>query len=145
MMGIFVAALARRATRWVHSGLSLTSRASGFAPILLSAVSRMRRRLSGSFWAKIPIINYAPPSVWAWRPWRARAMRRYIDEVLAILPFEPAAFARLNGPHCTYVGHPLAERINELRPSAEELRRRNARPPIVLVLPGSRGSAIRRL
>lgn len=93
----------------------------------------------------IPIINYAPPSVWAWRPWRARAMRRYVDEALAILPFEPAAFARLNGPHCTYVGHPLAERIGELRPGAEEARRRETDPPVVLVLPGSRGSEVRRL
>jgi lipid-A-disaccharide synthase len=93
----------------------------------------------------IPIINYAPPSVWAWRPGRARAMRRYVDEVLAILPFEPAAFARLDGPHCTYVGHPLAEQIAELRPNAEEAGRRGAKPPVVLVLPGSRGSEIRRL
>jgi lipid-A-disaccharide synthase len=93
----------------------------------------------------IPIVNYAPPSVWAWRPWRARAMRRYIDEVLAILPFEPAAFARLNGPHCTYVGHPLAERIADLRPSAGEARRRAEGPPVVLVLPGSRRSEIDRL
>ena len=93
----------------------------------------------------IPIINYAPPSVWAWRPWRARAMRRYVDEVLAILPFEPDAFARLNGPHCTYVGHPLAERLLELRPSVEEARRRTADPPLVLVLPGSRRSEIARL
>ncbi|MEA2878853.1 MAG: lipid-A-disaccharide synthase [Hyphomicrobiales bacterium] len=93
----------------------------------------------------IPIINYAPPQVWAWRPGRARAMRAYVDEVLAILPFEPAAFARLDGPHCTYVGHPLAERIGDLRPSAEDARRRNADPPTVLVLPGSRGSEIRRL
>lgn len=93
----------------------------------------------------IPIINYAPPSVWAWRPWRARAMRRYVDEVLAILPFEPDAFARLNGPHCTYVGHPLAERLGDLRPNAEEARRRLADPPLVLVLPGSRRSEIHRL
>ena len=93
----------------------------------------------------IPIINYAPPSVWAWRPGRARAMCAYVDEVLAILPFEPAAFVRLDGPHCTYVGHPLAERIGDLRPGAEEARRRNADPPVVLVLPGSRGSEIRRL
>src|SRR5947207_5920368 len=92
----------------------------------------------------LPIINYAPPSVWAWRPWRARAMRRYIDEVLAILPFEPAAFARLDGPHCTYVGHPLAEQIGELRPDAGDTRR-DSEPPVVLVLPGSRGSEIRRL
>lgn len=93
----------------------------------------------------IPIINYAPPSVWVWRPWRARAMRRYVDEVLAILPFEPDAFARLSGPHCTYVGHPLAERLTELRPSAEEGRRRLADPPLVLVLPGSRRSEVHRL
>jgi lipid-A-disaccharide synthase len=93
----------------------------------------------------IPIVNYAPPTVWAWRPGRARAMRAYVDEVLAILPFEPAAFARLDGPHCTYVGHPLAERIGDLRPSVEEARRRNADPPVVLVLPGSRASEIRRL
>jgi len=93
----------------------------------------------------IPIVNYAPPSVWAWRPWRARAMCGYVDEVLAILPFEPAAFARLDGPHCSYVGHPLAERIGELRPDAGEARRREADPPVVLVLPGSRGSEIRRL
>jgi lipid-A-disaccharide synthase len=93
----------------------------------------------------IPIINYAPPTVWAWRPWRARAMRRYVDEVLAILPFEPAAFARLNGPPCTYVGHPLAEQIDSLRPNADEANRRAAGPPILLLLPGSRRSEIHRL
>ena len=92
----------------------------------------------------IPIFNYAPPTVWAWRPWRARGMRAYVDEVLAILPFEPAAFARLGGPPCTYVGHPLAERVADLRPKATELRR-TAGTPLVLVLPGSRGSEIRRL
>jgi lipid-A-disaccharide synthase len=92
----------------------------------------------------IPIVNYAPPTVWAWRPGRARAMRRYVDEVLAILPFEPEAFARLEGPPCSYVGHPLAERIGELRPSPEEARRRLADPPLVLVLPGSRRGEIRR-
>jgi lipid-A-disaccharide synthase len=93
----------------------------------------------------IPVLNYAPPSVWAWRPWRARAMRRYVDEVLAILPFEPKAFAKLNGPHCTYVGHPLAEQIGTLRPNTEEAKRRASEPPVLLVLPGSRRSEIRRL
>ena len=93
----------------------------------------------------IPIFNYAPPTVWAWRPWRARAMRAYINEVLAILPFEPAAFARLRGPPCTYVGHPLAERIGALRPNGEEAKRRLSDPPILLVLPGSRASEVNRL
>jgi len=93
----------------------------------------------------IPILNYAPPSIWAWRPWRAKAMRSYVDEALAILPFEPAAHEKFGGPPCTYVGHPLAERLTELRPAAEDARRRNGDPPRLLVLPGSRGSEIRRL
>ena len=78
-------------------------------------------------------------------PGRARAMRGYVDCVLAILPFEPAPHQRLGGPPCVYVGHPLIERLAELRPNAEEARRRRADPPLVLVLPGSRSSEIRRL
>jgi lipid-A-disaccharide synthase len=93
----------------------------------------------------IPILDYVSPSVWAWRPGRARAMRGYVDCVLAILPFEPAAHARLGGPPCVYVGHPLIERLAELRPDARETERRRADPPLVLVLPGSRSSEIRRL
>ena len=93
----------------------------------------------------IPIINYAPPSVWVWRPWRARAMRRYVDEVLAILPFEPDAFARLERAALHICG-PSARRA-ALRPAAERrgARRRLADPPLVLVLPGSRRSEIARL
>jgi len=75
---------------------------------------------------------------------RARAMRHYIDHVLAILPFEPAAHRRLGGPPCTYVGHPLVERIADLRPSPDEARRRLADPPLILALPGSRSGEIRR-
>ena len=93
----------------------------------------------------IPIIDYVSPSVWAWRSGRARAMRAYVDCVLAILPFEPAAHLRLGGPPCIYVGHPLTERLSELRPGADEAVRRKADPPFVLVLPGSRSSEIRRL
>jgi lipid-A-disaccharide synthase len=72
-------------------------------------------------------------------------MRGYVDCVLAILPFEPAAYIRLGGPPCLYVGHPLAERVAELRPNANEMQRREADPPLLLVLPGSRASEIRRL
>ncbi len=93
----------------------------------------------------IPILDYVSPSVWAWRPGRARAMRAYVDCVLAILPFEPAAYMRLGGPPCVYVGHPLVERIALLRPDAGEAERRRADPPLLLVLPGSRASEIRRL
>ncbi len=101
---------------------------------------RVRRALP-----ELPVIDYVSPSVWAWRPGRARAMRAYVDCVLALLPFEPEAHARLGGPRCVYVGHPLIERLNELRPDADEARRRASEPPLVVVLPGSRHAAIARL
>src|SRR5215471_13081277 len=59
---------------------------------------------------EIPIVDYVSPSVWAWRPGRARKMRPYVDHLLTLLPFEPGAHARLGGPASTYVGHPLIER-----------------------------------
>jgi lipid-A-disaccharide synthase len=95
--------------------------------------------------ATIPIVDYVCPSVWAWRPGRARVMRSYVDRVLALLPFEPAAMRQLGGPACTFVGHPLSERAERMRPNAEELRRRLSDPPLLLVLPGSRASEIRRM
>jgi lipid-A-disaccharide synthase len=93
----------------------------------------------------IPIVKYVSPSVWAWRPGRARVMRAYIDHILALLPFEPEVHRRLGGPPCTYVGHPLADEVGRLRPDAEEARRRLASPPVLLVLPGSRTGEVQRL
>jgi lipid-A-disaccharide synthase len=90
----------------------------------------------------IPIVDYVSPSVWAWRPGRARAMCRYVDHVLALLPFEPDAYRRLHGPPCSYVGHPLIEQISLLRPGVDEQQRRDQPPPVLLVLPGSRRSEI---
>jgi len=108
------------------------------SPDFTHRVGRRVRRAAPA----IPIVDYVSPSVWAWRPGRARAMRGYVDCVLAILPFEPAAHLRLGGPPCIYVGHPLIERVAELRPDADEAQRRRADPPLVLVLPGSRSSEI---
>jgi len=111
------------------------------SPDFTHRVARRVRQLAPT----IPILDYVSPSVWAWRPGRARAMRAYIDQVLAILPFEPAMYDKLGGPPCRYVGHPLIERIAELRPNAEEAQRRREDPPVVLILPGSRNSEIRHL
>jgi lipid-A-disaccharide synthase len=69
-------------------------------------------------------------------------MRRYIDHVLALLPFEPEEYRRLHGPPCSYVGHPLIEQISSLRPNAEERERRKGAPPVLLALPGSRRGEI---
>ena len=111
------------------------------SPDFTHRVARRVRRADPS----IPIVDYVSPSVWAWRPARARAMRAYIDHVLAILPFEPDVHARLGGPPCTYVGHPLSERAGDLRPNEQERVRRNSAPPVVLVLPGSRTGELNRL
>ncbi|EJW12398.1 Lipid-A-disaccharide synthase [Rhodovulum sp. PH10] len=92
----------------------------------------------------LPVVDYVSPSVWAWRPGRARAMRAYVDHVLALLPFEPEAHQKLGGPECTYVGHPLAEEAFRLRPGPTEAARRDEKPPVLLVLPGSRGGELKR-
>ena len=105
-----------------------------------AVASRVRKRMP-----HLPIVDYVSPSVWAWRPWRAARMRPFIDHVLALLPFEPEAHRRLNGPACTYVGHPLIERLAELRPGPAESAARMTGPPVLAILPGSRRSEIERL
>ncbi|MFZ5734298.1 MAG: lipid-A-disaccharide synthase [Pseudomonadota bacterium] len=111
------------------------------SPDFTQRVARRVRRRDPS----IPIVNYVSPTVWAWRPGRAKAMRAYVDHLLALLPFEPQAHRDLGGPPCTYVGHPLFQDRAALRPSAEEAARRAASPPVLLVLPGSRRAEIRHL
>lgn len=93
----------------------------------------------------IPIVNYVGPSVWAWRPGRARKMRPSIDHILALKPFEPDVHQRLGGPPCTYVGHPLIERLDALRPAPGERPPLGEGPVQLLVLPGSRRSEVSRL
>lgn len=97
----------------------------------------------------IPIINYVSPSVWAWRPGRARRMTAYVDHILALLPFEPDTHKELGGPVCTYVGHPLVERadwLNALDPTPLALRLKlDPQKPVLVMLPGSRCSEVTRL
>jgi lipid-A-disaccharide synthase len=95
----------------------------------------------------IPVFYLVAPQVWAWRKGRLPLMRRTIDRLLCIFPFEPEFFAR-HGIDATYIGHPLTRLV---RPSASraELRRRFDIPentPLVALLPGSRtGEAARHL
>ncbi|MDX2265701.1 MAG: lipid-A-disaccharide synthase [Hyphomicrobiales bacterium] len=97
----------------------------------------------------VPIVGYVSPTVWAWRPGRARKMKPYVDHLMALLPFEPAEHQRLGGPACSYVGHPMIERqpwIDGLDPRV--LRSKlNLTPgrPVVCVLPGSRPNEVRNL
>jgi lipid-A-disaccharide synthase len=95
----------------------------------------------------IPVLYLVAPQVWAWRKGRLPLMRRTIDRLLCIFPFEPAFFAR-HGIDATYIGHPLTRLV---KPSASraELRRRFGIPddtPLIALLPGSRtGEAARHL
>lgn len=91
----------------------------------------------------IPIVKYVAPTVWAWRSGRARALTPIVDHVLALLPFEPKVMHELGGPPTRYIGHSLLAERDDLRPSPEEAARRASRPPLLLVLPGSRGQEIR--
>lgn len=111
------------------------------SPDFTHRVARKVRALA----PQIPIVDYVSPSVWAWRPGRAPAMRAYVDRVLALFPFEPAAHERLGGPPCVFVGHPLVEHLDELRPNDEEAKLRENDPAVFLLMPGSRRSEIERL
>ena len=115
------------------------------SPEFTHPIARRIRRLRPD----IPIIDYVSPSVWAWRPGRAQKMRAYVDHVLALLPFEPEAHARLAGPPCTYVGHPLIERLPAIRAlDPSPLARRlglSAQAQLLVILPGSRRSEASRL
>ncbi len=84
-----------------------------------------------------PIVLYVAPSVWAWKPERAPKLKPLFNEILAVLPFEPAALERLEGPLTTYVGHPAIDAI----PTPLALPTGAGK---VALLPGSRGGEIRR-
>ena len=82
------------------------------------------------------IVLYVAPSVWAWKPERAPGLKPLYDEVLAVLPFEPAVMRKLGGPTTSYVGHPALQHTT-FRVSEPD------RGPILL-LPGSRMGELRR-
>jgi lipid-A-disaccharide synthase len=94
--------------------------------------------------ASIATINYVAPQVWASRAYRARAMARYFDLVLALLPFEPPFFESYN-LSAVFVGHPVLERAARMTGGAELRRRLGIAPdaPLLAVLPGSRSNEIR--
>ncbi|MBM3487387.1 MAG: lipid-A-disaccharide synthase [Alphaproteobacteria bacterium] len=99
------------------------------------------RRLKGR---GIPLVHYVAPSVWAWRPGRARKYARYLDHLLALLPFEPPYFER-EGLATTFVGHPVLEG-GAAKGDGPLFRARHGLDahPIVAFLPGSRRSEVMR-
>ncbi|MGH1465331.1 MAG: lipid-A-disaccharide synthase [Cognatishimia sp.] len=90
-------------------------------------------------------VHYVAPSVWAWRSGRAAKMASFIDQVLALLPFEPP-YMTAHGMRCDFVGHPV---VSEPLPSPKAVKTLKTDlgfdGPTCLVLPGSRRSEVSRL
>lgn len=94
----------------------------------------------------IKTVHFVSPSVWAWRPERVEKIRRSVDHVLCIFPFEPALLAQ-HGIAATYVGHPLANVIplQVDRAGARAALGLSDADTVVAILPGSRTSEIQHL
>lgn len=94
----------------------------------------------------IPCIHYVAPSVWAWRPGRAKKVARFLDHILTLLPFEPPYFEE-HGLSATFVGHPIVERMSQRGDGARFRKKFGIKDSqmILCVLPGSRMSELSRL
>ncbi|MGB1344351.1 MAG: lipid-A-disaccharide synthase [Amylibacter sp.] len=95
---------------------------------------------------KIKIIHYVAPSVWAWRPERAAKMSKYVDHVLALLPFEPP-YMEAEGMTSDFVGHPVVFSPNVTVEAQKKFKKQHNLHdgPIITILPGSRISEINRM
>ncbi len=96
--------------------------------------------------AGVPVFYYIGPQVWAWRKSRVHQIRRIVDRMVVILPFEKAFYARM-GFHVDFIGHPLLDVVKRSRSREEALRDFGLQDknPIVALLPGSREKEIRSL
>lgn len=103
---------------------------------------RIGLRLKG---APFPIIQYVAPTVWAWKPWRARTVARYLAHLLTIFPFEARFFDRYRLPS-TFVGHLAAEHASQTGDGAGLRARLGIAPKatVLCALPGSRRGEVRR-
>ncbi|MBY0273245.1 MAG: lipid-A-disaccharide synthase [Alphaproteobacteria bacterium] len=81
------------------------------------------------------LVHYVAPTVWAWRPGRARKIAQFLDHLLCLYPFEPPLFEKY-GLKSTFVGHPIA-RMTFKTPKRD--------PNLLCVLPGSRRSELKML
>jgi lipid-A-disaccharide synthase len=110
----------------------------------LRVAKRVRKNAPAGF--PIPLIHYVAPTVWAWRPGRAKKIAKFLDHLLAILPFEPPYFLR-EGLDCTFVGHSIVEGGAANGSGAIFRTVRDIAPgtPLLAVLFGSRSGEINRL
>ena len=126
-----------RAAQAFRPDILLTVDSPGFT---LRVARALKRRLP------VHTVHYGAPSVWAWRPHRARRLRGVVDHLLALFPFEPPLFEE-HGIRCTFVGHPAAHapQATGARGAALGQRLGIGDAPMLLLLPGSRGAEVARL
>src|SRR6266850_421011 len=95
----------------------------------------------------LKVIYYISPQLWAWRSYRSRSIRRDVDLLLSILPFEKDWYADRGIDHVEYVGHPLAGEVHVAHDRAEFCRKAKLDPrlPIISLLPGSRRKELERI
>jgi lipid-A-disaccharide synthase len=105
---------------------------------------RVARRVKAR--SAVRTVHYVAPTVWAWRPGRARKMSHFIDQVLALLPFEPPLL-QVSGMTCDFVGHPVVAEAQATEADATAFRQEAGigEAPMLLVLPGSRRGEVARL
>ena len=94
----------------------------------------------------IAVAHYVAPTVWAWRSNRAKQISNFIDQILALFPFEPRYFHDV-GVRCDFVGHPIVSETLADEESVTEFKKAYSLTdePVILCLPGSRKSEIDRL
>ena len=94
----------------------------------------------------IAVAHYVAPTVWAWRSNRAKKISSFIDQILALFPFEPRYFHDV-GVRCDFVGHPIVSETLADEESVTEFKKAYSLTdePVILCLPGSRKSEIDRL
>jgi lipid-A-disaccharide synthase len=94
----------------------------------------------------IPVVYYISPQLWAWRARRMETMKRFVDRVLVIFPFEEELYRRAGIP-VEFVGHPLVDLVRVQQPRAALLREHGLDPeaPTVALLPGSRTNELTRI
>ncbi len=123
---------------------------AAFAPDALVLIDYPGFNMKMARWAHgrgIRVFYYIAPKVWAWREWRVKSIRRYVDRLFVIFPFEREWFPA-RGVEPLFEGNPLADAVEARRaalPSPEEFRRSEGldERPIVALLAGSRRGEIR--
>jgi len=97
--------------------------------------------------AGIKVVYYISPQLWAWRRYRISIIRKYVDLLLTILPFEKDWYAARGVEHVEYVGNPLVNDVRASATRADFCRDHGLHPqrPLVALLPGSRQKEIARI